>query len=95
MANRFSKPKEEIKISDSLQDALIYLNKQNIEEGKIYSRRYFSTSAKTSVDVILAVGVINGVGPSCYSIISHTKKTVVWGVSDKLQFYRCVCIAGR
>ena len=84
MANRFSKPKEEIKISDSLQDALIYLNKQNIEEGKIYSRRYFSTSAKTSVDVVLAVGVINGVGPSCYSIISHTKKTVVWGVSDKL-----------
>lgn len=84
MANRFSKPKEEIKISDSLQDALIYLNKQNIEEGKIYSRRYFSTSAKTSVDVVLAVGVINGVGPSCYSIISHTKKTVVWGVSDQL-----------
>lgn len=84
MANRFSKPKEEIKISDSLQDALIYLNRQNIEEGKIYSRRYFSTSAKTSVDVVLAVGVINGVGPNCYSIISHTKKTVVWGVSDKL-----------
>lgn len=84
MANRFSKPKEEIKISDSLQDALIYLNKQNIEEGKIYSRRYFSTSAKTSVDVVLAVGVINGIGPNCYSIISHTKKTVVWGVSDEL-----------
>ena len=84
MANRFSKPKEEIKISDSLQDALIYLNKQNIEEGKIYSRRYFSTSAKTSVDVILAVGVLNGVGPNCYSIISHTKKTVVWGVSNEL-----------
>lgn len=84
MANRFSKPKEEIKISDSLQDALIYLNKQNIEEGKIYSRRYFSTSAKTSIDVVLAVGVLNGIGPNCYSIISHTKKTVVWGVSDEL-----------
>ena len=84
MANRFSKPKEEIKISDSLQDALIYLNKQNIEEGKIYSRRYFSTSAKTSVDVVLAVGVINGVGPNCYSIISHTKKTVCWGVNNEL-----------
>lgn len=80
----FIKPREENPISNSLQEALIYLNKQTIEEGKIYSRRYYTNSSKTAVDVVLAVGVLPGVGPSCYSILSYTKKTVVWGVSDSL-----------
>ena len=80
----FIKPREENSISDSLQEALIYLNKQTIEEGKIYSRRYYSNSSKKSVDVVLAVGILPGVGPSCYSIISDTKKLVVWGISDSL-----------
>lgn len=80
----FVKPREENPISNSLQEALIYLNKQTIEEGKIYSRRYYTNPSKTEVDVVLAVGVLPGVGPSRYSIISYTKKVVVWGVSDSL-----------
>lgn len=80
----FNKSREENPISNSLQEALIFLNRQTIEEGKIYSRRYFTDSSKSSVDIVLAVGVLPGVGPNCYSIISHTKKTVVYGVSEKL-----------
>ena len=80
----FIKPREENPISNSLQEALIYLNKQTIEAGKIYSRRYYTNSTKTDVDVVLIAGVKPGVGPSCYSILSYTKKVVVWGVSDSL-----------
>ena len=87
MANKFKSKLQAAdanSIANSLRDALIFLNSQNIEEGKLYSKRYFANSEKTKVDVILVVGVLAGTGPDCYSIISKGDKIVVWDIVSNL-----------
>lgn len=87
MANQFKSRLHDEKakaISNSLKDAIIFLNSQKIEEGKLYSKRYFSNKEKSKVDVVLALGVLSGVGSECYSIISRSGKIIVWDIVTTL-----------
>lgn len=84
MANKSFTRESKDSISNSLNDALLYLNSTQINNGKIYMKRYLSQGSKSKVDVIVALGISDGVGAACYKIISEAGRIVIWDIVDQL-----------
>lgn len=84
MANKSFTRESKDSIANSLNDALLYLNSTKINNGKIYMKRYLAHGSKSKVDVIVALGISDGVGAACYKIISEAGRIVVWDIVDQL-----------
>lgn len=84
MANKSFTRESKDSIANSLNDALLYLNSTKIDNGKIYMKRYLAHGSKSKVDVIVALGISDGVGAACYKIISEAGRIVVWDIVDQL-----------
>ena len=70
-------------IESSYDTALINLNNFRHTEGQPVLVRYYKEDGKT-IDSILAIGKVSGVGRECYDIISSNSEFVVDGVYDVL-----------
>ena len=71
-------------IANSLKEAILFLNTTEIKVGKVYMKRYLAFGSRTKVNVVVAVGISDGIGESCYKIISEAGKIVVWDIVNSL-----------
>lgn len=68
------------KVHANKTSAIIALNLTNIYEGEVLSFRYYRDDG--TVDSIVAVGLRDGLGPDCYTLISDQSIPVISGILD-------------
>lgn len=67
-------------IHENKSSALVALNTVVISEGEVLKIRY--KTSKGNVDALIAVGVKDGVGPSCYTLVSDQSIPIITSILD-------------
>ena len=65
-------------IHENKSSALVALNTVVISEGEVLKIRY--KTSKGNVDALIAVGVKDGVGPSCYTLVSDQSIPIITSI---------------
>lgn len=67
-------------VMSNKSSALVVLNTLSVKEGEILNIRYTTDSG--SIDSLVAVGIKDGVGPDCYTMVSDQSIPLVNSITD-------------
>lgn len=67
-------------VMNNKSSALVVLNTLSVKEGEILNIRYTTDSG--SIDSLVAVGIKDGVGPDCYTMVSDQSIPLVNSITD-------------